>query len=231
MLKPWQTTRWCLPPQGSAAFVCQMEAVLDVYHRPHDPRRPQVCLDETSKQLVGEVRLPHAVQPGQPAREEYEYVRNGVANLVVVCEPLAGWRHVTVTARRTAVDFAHVIRALVEVHYPEAERIVLVMDNLNTHTGAALYQAFPPAEAKRLLDKLEIHHTPPHGSWLNMAEIEFSILSRQCLDRRSPDAATLTAEVAAWEAARHAGSTAIRWRLTTADARIRLQHLYPAIST
>ncbi len=211
-------------------MVCQLEDVLDVYHRPQDPRRPQVCLDETSKHLVGAVQPPRPVQPGQPAREDDEDVRNGVANLFVVCEPLAGWRHVTVTARRTAVDCAHVIKDLVEVHYPEAERLVLVLDNLNTHSGAALYQAFPPAEATRLLDKLELHHTPPHGSWLNMAEIECSILSRQCLDRRIADADTLTAEVAAWEAERNAGTTAIRWRFTTAAARIRLQHLYPAIA-
>ena len=228
MLKPWLTTRWCLPPQGSAAFVCQMEDVLDVYHRPYDPRFPQVCLDETSKQLVGEVRTPLPPAPGQPARADYEYERKGVVNLFVVCEPLRGWRHVTVTDQRTAVDFAQVIRDLVDVHYPDAERIVLVLDNLNTHTPAALYQAFPPAEAKRLADKLEIHYTPKHGSWLDMAEIELSVLARQYLDQRIPDKATLKGGVALWEARRNLAGTTIKWRFTTADARIKLQRLYPS---
>jgi len=207
-----------------------MEDVLDVYHRPYDPRFPQVCLDETSKQLVGEVRTPLPVAPGQPARQDYEYVRNGVANLFMLCEPLAGWRHVSVTDQRTAVDFAHVIRDLVDVHYPQAERIVLVLDNLNTHTPAALYHAFPPAEAKRLADKLEWHFTPKHGSWLDMAEIELSVLSRQCLDRRIPDKATLKGEVALWQAQRNRLGTGVKWRFTTADARIKLHHLYPSIS-
>ena len=168
-----------------------MEDVLDVYERPYDPRRPQVCLDETSKQLVGEVRTPLPPAPGQPVREDYEYVRNGVANLFLVTEPLRGWRQMTVTAQRTAVDFAQVIKELVDVRYPEAERIVLVLDNRNTHTPSALYAAFPPAEAHRLNAKLEWHYTPKHGSWLNMAEIEFSVLARQCLDRRLPDRATV----------------------------------------
>jgi hypothetical protein len=229
VLKPWLTTRWCLPAQGSAKFVCQMEDVLDVYERPYDARFPQLCLDETSKQLVGELSPAIPVAPHQPAREDYEYVRNGVANLFMVTEPLAGTRRVTVTDRRTAVDFAHVIRALVDVHYPHAERIVLVMDNLNTHTPASLYTAFPPAEAKRLADKLEIHYTPKHGSWLNIAEIEFSVLSRQCLDRRIPDKALLKGEVALWQARRNRAGTAINWRFTTADARIRLKRLYPSI--
>ncbi len=206
-----------------------MEDVLDVYHRPYDPRFPQVCLDETSKQLVGEVRPPLPVAPGQPAREDYEYVRNGVANLFMACEPLRGWRQVTVTDQRTAVDFAHVIRELVDVHYPAAERIVLVMDNLNTHTPASLYQAFPPEEAKRLADKLEWHYTPKHGSWLDMAEIELSVLSRQCLDQRIPDKAALKGAVALWQARRNRASTAIMWRFTTADARIKLHRLYPPI--
>jgi len=206
-----------------------MEDVLDVYHRPYDPRFPQVCFDESSKQLVGEVRTPLPAVPGQPAREDYEYVRNGVANLFMVCEPLRGWRHVTVTDQRTAVDFAHVIRELVDVHYPEAERIVLVMDNLNTHTPASLYQAFPPAEAKRLADKLEIHYTPKHGSWLDMAEIELSVLARQYLDQRIPEKATLKGGIALWQARRNLAGTAIRWRFTTADARIKLHSLYPPI--
>jgi len=206
-----------------------MEDVLDVYTRPYDPRRPQVCLDETSRQLRGEVTPPLPVAPGRPAREDDEYVRGGVCNLFLACEPLRGWRHVTVSDRRTRLDFAHCIRELVDVHYPEAERIVLVMDNLNTHSPASLYEAFPPAEAKRLTDKLEIHSTPKHGSWLNMAEIELQVLAGQCLDRRLPDHATLTAEVAAWEASRNAADSAINWRFTTADARIKLKHLYPVL--
>jgi hypothetical protein len=218
-----------LPPQGSAAFVCQMEDVLDVYHRPYDPRCPQVCFDECSKQLVGEVRTPLPPAPGQPAREDYEYVRNGVANLFMLTEPLRGWRHVTVTDQRTAVDFAHVIRELVDVHYPDAERIVLVMDNLNTHAPASLYHAFPPAEAKRLADKLEIHYTPKHGSWLDMAEIELSVLTRQYLDQRIPDQATLKGGIALWQAKRNLAGTRIKWRFTTADARIKLHSLYPSI--
>jgi DDE superfamily endonuclease len=206
-----------------------MEDVLDVYERPYDPRFPQVCFDECSKQLVGEVRRPLPPAPGQPAREDYEYVRNGVANLFMLTEPLRGWRHVTVTDQRTAVDFAHVIRELVDVHYPDAERIVLVMDNLNTHTPASLYQAFTPAEAKRIADRLEIHYTPKHGSWLDMAEIELSILARQYLDQRIPDKATLKGGIALWQAKRNLAGTAINWRFTTADARIKLHSLYPPI--
>ncbi len=199
--------------------------MLDVYERPFDLRFPQVCLDETSKQLVGEARTPLPVAPGEPAREDYQYVRNGVAILFMVTEPLAGKRVVTVTDQRTAVDFAHVIRDLADVRYPDVERIVLVMDNLNTHTPASLYKAFPPAEAKRLADKLEIHYTPKHGSWLNMAEIEFSVLTRQCLDRRIPDKPLLKGEVAMWQAARNRAGTAVNWRFTTADARIRLKRV------
>ena len=207
-----------------------MEEVLDVYERPYDPRFPQVCLDETSKQLVGEVREPLPAKPGQPRREDYEYVRNGVANLFLVTEPLRGWRHVAVTDQRTAVDFARVIRDLVDVRYPEAERIVLVLDNLNTHTPAALYAAFPPEEAHRLNAKLEWHHTPKHGSWLNMAEIEFSVLARQCLDRRIADKSLLKGEVALWQAKRNRAGIGSAWRFTTADARIKLKRLYPAVS-
>ena len=223
------TTRWCIPPPQNAAFVAQMEDILDVYERPYDPRFPQVCLDETSKQLVGEVRTPLPAAPGQPAREDYEYERKGVANLFVVSEPLRGWRHLTVTDQRTAQDFASVIKDLVDVRYPEAELITLVVDNLNTHTPAALYATFPPEEAHRLAQKLEWHYTPVHGSWLNMAEIEFSVLARQCLDRRITDKATLKGEVAYWEARRNRAGAAIHWRFTTADARIKLRHLYPSI--
>jgi len=202
---------------------------LDVYTRPYDPRRPQVCLDEASKQLLADTRTPQPVAPGHPARADYEYKREGTANLFMCCEPLRGWRHVTVTERRTKVDWAHCVRDLVDVYYPDAECIVLVQDNLNTHTPASLYEAFPPAEAKRIAERLEIHATPKHGSWLNMAEIELSVLGRQCLDQRIADRQTLAAEVAAWEDRRNTAATTVDWRFTTADARIKLKHLYPSI--
>jgi hypothetical protein len=217
-----------IPAKASAEFVWRMEDVLDVYARPYDPRQPLVNLDETSKQLLADTREPLPMTPGQVAREDYEYERHGVANLFLWCEPLVGRRHVTVTERRTKLDWAQVIKELVDVHYPNAERIVLVMDNLNTHTPASLYEAFPPAEAKRLADKLEIHYTPKHGSWLDIAEIELSALTRQCLDRRIPDRETLTQEVAAWERERNAAQVAVHWQFTTADARIKLKHLYPS---
>lgn len=207
-----------------------MEDVLDVYTRPYDPLRPQICLDEASRQLLGEVTAPLPAAPGQPARQDYEYVRGGVCNCFLACEPLAGRRHVTVSDRRTRLDFAHCLKDLVDVRYPEAEVLVVVLDNLNTHTPAALYEAFPPIEAKRLADKLELHYTPKHGSWLNMAEIELGILAGQCLDRRLPDKQTLAREVAAWEADRNQDGRAIRWRFTTADARIKLRHLYPSLN-
>jgi hypothetical protein len=206
-----------------------MEDVLDVYTRPYDPRRPQVCLDEASKQLLADTRTPQPVAPGHPARADYEYKREGTANLFMCCEPLRGWRHVTVTERRTKVDWAHCVRDLVDVYYPDAECIVLVQDNLNTHTPASLYEAFPPAEAKRIAERLEIHATPKHGSWLNMAEIELSVLGRQCLDQRIADRQTLATEVAAWEDRRNTAATTVDWRFTTADARIKLKHLYPSI--
>lgn len=206
-----------------------MEDVLAVYERPYDPRFPQVCMDETSKQLVGETRTPLPPTPGQPARIDYEYERHGVRNLFLFVEPLRGWRQVSVTERRTKRDWALAIRDLVDRHYPEAERIALVLDNLNTHVGAALYETFPPAEARRLLGRLELHYTPPHGSWLNMAEIELSILARQCLDRRIPDADTLAAEVAAWVTERNGQQRRIDWRFTTDEARIKLKRLYPSL--
>ena len=205
-----------------------MEDVLEVYTRPYDERFPQVCLDEKSKQLVDEVREPLAPSPGRPARHDYEYEREGTANLFIVSEPLAGWRHVSVTERRTKLDWARCVRELVDVHYPQAERIVLVMDNLNTHTPAALYEAFSPSEARRIYEKLEIHYTPNHGSWLNMAEIELSVLARQCLgDRRIPNRESLAEEAGAWEAERNASESAIDWRFKSADARIKLKRLYP----
>jgi hypothetical protein len=206
-----------------------MEDVLEVYTRPYDPRFPQVCMDEISKQLLRDARAPIPPAPGRPERVDYEYERGGVVNLFLFCEPLAGQRWVDVTEHRTKADWAHQIKELVDVRYPDAERILLVMDNLNTHSPASLYEVFAPAEAKRLADKLEIHHTPKHGSWLNIAEIELSVLSRQCLDRRVPDAQTLAAEVAAWEARRNAAATAVDWRFTAEDARIRLKRLYPSL--
>lgn len=218
-----------IPPHANAEFVCTMEDVLEVYTRPYDPTHPVVCLDETSKQLVAETRTPLPAEPGQPQRVDYEYERQGTANLFMAVEPLAGQRYVTVTDRRTAVDFARIVKDLLEVRYPHADKVVLVLDNLNTHKPAALYQAFEPAVAWRLLERLEIHHTPKHGSWLNMAEIELSVLSQQCLNRRIPDAVTLVREVAAWQQARNADPRPVNWRFTTADARIKLKHLYPSI--
>jgi transposase len=228
-LKPWLKEQWCLPPKSSAEFVCQMEEVLDVYTRPHDARYPQVCMDEMSKQLISETRVPLPMQPGQLACYDAEYERQGTCNLFIANEPLTGKRFLQVTEHRTKQDWARFIRDLVDVYYPTAEKLVLVMDNLNTHTPAALYEVFPPAEARRLARKLEVHYTPKHGSWLNMAEIELSVLSRQCLDRRIGSLAELAREVAAWQARRNANPVGIDWRFTTADARIKLKRLYPSI--
>jgi transposase len=228
-LKPWLTQRWCVPPEQSGEFVWRMEDVLDVYTRPYDPKRPQVCLDEASKQLLADPRPALSMRPRRATRVDYEYERRGTANLFVCCEPLTGWRSVLVTERRTRLDWARCIRDLVEVHYPDAEKIVLVLDNLNTHSPGSLYEAFAPAEAKRLADKLEIHYTPKHGSWLNIAELELSVLSRQCLDRRIEDRESLEREVAAWVAERNALGGRVDWRFTTEDARIKLKRLYPSI--
>ena len=208
-----------------------MEDVLDVYVRPYNPRRPQVCLDETGRQLLGDVTPPLAMAPGRPARQDDEYTREGTCTRFMRTEPWRGWRHVVVSDRRTRLDFAHGIKELVEVHHPDAER-VLVMDNRNTHSPASLYATFPPAEAKRLTAKRAIHSTPKHGSWPGalwaLAEIEPGVLAGQCLDRRLPDRNTLAREVAAWEQDRNATTTTIHWRFTTADARIKLKHLYPS---
>lgn len=206
-----------------------MEDVLDLYQQPYDPAYPQVCMDELSKQLIGETRVPVPPAPGQVARVDYEYERLGVANLFIFFEPLAGWRRLIVTERRTRLDWAAAIRELVDVHYPQARTIRLVLDNLNTHVGGSLYEAFPPAEARRILNRLEIHYTPKHGSWLNMAESELSILARQCLDRRIADPETLQREVMAWERRRNRVQATMEWRFTTADARINLLHLYPRL--
>ena len=206
-----------------------MEDVLEVYKRPYDPKRPSVCLDETSKQLIGEVAVPVPAGPGQVAHYDYEYVRNGVANLFMIFEPLAGKRKVEVTERRTKKDYAECLRKISDQMYPDAERIVLVQDNLNTHTPASLYEAFEPAEAKRLADRFEFHYTPKHGSWLDMAEIELGILSRQCLSRRIDNTDELRREVNAWEVARNASGAKVNWRFRTEDARIKLKKLYPSI--
>jgi DDE superfamily endonuclease len=215
-------------PTVGAEFVACMEDVLDLYAEEYDPARPTVGFDETSKQLIAETRVPLPMEPGKPERVDYEYERKGTANLFLVTEPPTGWRHVDVTDRRTKHDFALQMRDLVDRHCPDAERIRVVLDNLNTHTKAALYEAFPPAEARRLLRKLEFHYTPVHGSWLNIAEIEFSMLARQCLNRRIGDRDTLVTEVAAWEAARNEQRASIHWQFTVHDARRKLHRLYPA---
>jgi len=206
-----------------------MEDVIEVYHRPYDPARPQVCVDEGGKQLIGDVRPPLPVRPKRPAKQDHEYERGGTANLFMAFEPLAGRRVAEVTERRTAVDFARFLRRLLEEVYPGAERVVLVTDNLNTHAAGSLYEAFEPAEARRLAARLEWHYTPKHGSWLNMAEIELSVLARRCLDRRIPDREALAREVAAWEHRRNAAGVTADWQFTTADARTKLRRLYPAI--
>jgi hypothetical protein len=206
-----------------------MEDVLEVYTRPYDPTRPVVCMDETSKQLIEETRLPLPAQRDRLQRYDYEYIRHGVSNLFMLFEPLAARRYVKVTDRRTSQDWAELMRDLVDEHYPEAAVITLVLDNLNTHTPASLYETFEPAEARRIARRLEIHYTPKHGSWLNMAEIELSVLSQQCLDRRIPDKTTLTQEVMAWEEDRNQAEATVDWRFSTTDARIKLKKLYPSI--
>ena len=206
-----------------------MEDVLDVYKRPYDAKRPVVCLDETSKQLVGEVRMPLPAAPGQVAQVDYEYVRKGVANLFMIFEPLAGWRDVTVTERRTRKDYAECLRRISDEMYPDAEVVVLVQDNLNTHSPASLYEAFEPAEAKRLTERFEVHYTPKHGSWLDMAEIDLGVLSRQCLSRRIDNIEALRRETHAWEAMRNSTASEVNWQFTTVDARIKLKRLYPSV--
>jgi hypothetical protein len=207
--------------------VWHIEDVLDLYAEPYDPQYPVVCFDESPYQLVNEVRQPVPVRPGQPVRYDYEYHREGTCNLFMCFEPLQGWRHVKVTARRTAQDFAHCMQDLVDVHFPQATVISVVLDNLNTHTPAALYATFPPAEACRILRKLDFHYTPKHGSWLNMAEIEFAVVSTQCLDRRLGEQETVRRAVAAWETQRNAAKATVDWRFTTAKARRKLRHIYP----
>jgi DDE superfamily endonuclease len=206
-----------------------MEDVLEVYHRPYDEQRPLVCIDEASKQLIGETVRPLPPQPGQSERFDYEYVRNGTANLFMISEPLLGWRAVQVTQRRTAKDFAEVLRWLVEDVHGDAAKIVLVTDNLNTHKPASLYEAFAPERARRIAERIEWHYTPKHGSWLDMAEIELSVLSRQCLNRRIGTREELEAAVGVWEEERNERGVEVQWRFTTADARIKLHRLYPSL--
>ncbi|HEY6374617.1 MAG TPA: IS630 family transposase [Edaphobacter sp.] len=228
-LKPHRRQQWVIPPKANGAFVAAMEDVLAVYTRPHDPDRPLVCVDESSKQLLAETRVPIPMKPGRPARFDYEYERNGTANLFMMFAPLEGWRHVEVTDRHTAVDYAHVLKDLADLHFSNAKTIILVQDNLNIHCKGSLYEAFPAAEAKRLVDRFEWHYTPKHGSWLDLAESELGVLSSQCLDRRIPDKQTLIDEIAAWEQDRNAKHTKANWHFTTPNARIKLKHLYPSI--
>jgi len=220
-----------IPPEANADFVCAMEHVLDLYQQPFAPKEPVVCLDETSKQLIAETRTPLPMLPGEPLRYDSEYERRGTVNLFMFFEPLANWRHVEVTDRRTMKDFASCLKTLVDDFYPEADVIHVVSDNLNTHKLAALYVAFPAEEAHRIAQRLRLHHTPKHGSWLNMAEIELSILSRQALADRMTDKETVIREVQAWEAERNASGATIDWQFTTADARVKLKHLYPSYNS
>ena len=222
---------WCIPPEQDAAFVCQMEQVLEVYKRRYDPRHPVVCMDEQPKQLISELSRPIPVAPGQLARVDYEYVREGVCTVWMFVEPLAGWRSVRVSSTKTAMDWAHQVQALVDdPRYAKAERITLVCDNLNTHVLASLYQAFPPAQALRIARKLELVHTPKHGSWLNIAESELSVLTRQCLAGRIGTQQAAAREVHAWNEDRNTRQIGVDWQFTTADARIKLKYLYPKIA-
>jgi len=222
--------QWCIP-EVSTEFVACMEDVLELYAEPYDAKRPKVNFDESSKQLIAETRQPLPTRPGQPERFDYEYERGGTRNLFLFVEPQAGCRHINITAQRTMIDFAHQMKWLVDVAYPEAEVIRVVMDNLNTHRAASLYEAFAPEEARRIIKKLEFHYTPKHGSWLNMAEIELSVLQRQCLARRIPDEATLKREIAAWEVQRNKEQATIDWRFSVTDAREKLKRLYPSRSS
>jgi hypothetical protein len=223
--------QWCIPPKANAEFVCAMEDVLEVYQRPVSEKNPVVCIDETSKQHIEETRMGIPAEPGQPERYDYEYERNGVSNLFMMYAPLKGWRHVKVTDRHTRVDWALCMKDLSDVHFPEAEKITMVMDNLNVHKPASFYEAFTPEEARRLSDRFEFHYTPKHGSWLDIAETELSVLQRQCLNRRIPNQAYLKREVAAWEKERNKKTVKVDWQFTTQDARIKLRRLYPVIQT
>lgn len=220
---------WAIPPKENGEFVARMEDILDVYQKPYDPDVPQVCMDEKPVQLVKDVREPIPVEAGKPKLIDNEYKRNGTAVVFMYTEPLGGWRHVSVRERKTALDWAYEIRDLLEVYYSDAHRICLVIDNLNIHKIGSLYVAFPPEKARELVKRLEIHYTPKHGSWLNIAEVEISALSRQCLKRRIGDIDTLKEETAAWERSRNESQKGVDWRFTASDARIRLKRLYPHI--
>ena len=228
-VKPHKSRYWVIPPEACAAFVSAMEKVLEVYARLHGPVRPLVCLDETSRQLIRETRIPLPHGPGREARVDYEYERAGVVNLFMLFAPLEGWREVSVRDRRTTFDYAHVLRELADVHFPSVDKITLVQDNLNTHNEMSLYKTFPANEARRIANRFEWHYTPKHGSWLNMAECELSVLGRQYLARRIPDKATLTTEVEAWKTTRNDVGSGCKWQFTTEDARTKLSHLYPKI--
>ena len=220
---------WCIPKEQDAEFVARMEDVIEVYQRPYDPQCPVVCMDESSKQLSIEVREPIPAGPGQIRREDSEWERNGVADVFMFVEPLAGKRQVAITEKRGALDWAEQVKTLLTVHYPDAPKVCLVMDNLNTHDPSSLYKAFAPEEARSLAKRLDIHYTPKHGSWLNVAECELSVLCRQCLNRRIPDIDTMRREVTAWVEARNNQTRRVDWQFTTADARIKLKRLYPHI--
>jgi len=220
---------WVIPPKQNAGFVANMEDVLELYKRPYNPAIPVICMDEQPTQLIKETRMKIPVEPGKPERVDYEYERNGTAVNFMFTEPLAGWRKVNVRERKTSIDWAYEIRDLLDEDYPEVEKVILVCDNLNTHTIASLYEAFEPEEARRLAERLEIHYTPKHGSWLNVAEIELSVFTKQCLDRRIPDMSTLQQEAKAWYRKRNANQKGVDWQFTTEDARVKLKRLYPQI--
>ncbi len=222
---------WCIPPEQNAEFVCAMENVLEVYKRPYDPKRPVVCMDEKPKQLVKETRAPIACRPGQPQCYDFEYERNGTANVFIFLEPLRGWRRVEVTERRTRLDWARQIRQLIDVDYKKAQKLTLVMDNLNTHSPASLYEAFEPQEARRLIEKLEIVHTPKHGSWLNVAEVELAVMEKQSIGGRVPDPMVLSERSKSWQHDRNSAKVKVNWQFTTANARIKLRRLYPQVQT
>ena len=222
---------WCIPPDANAAFVCAMEDILEVYRRPYNPDEPLVCMDETTKQLIKETRIKIPIKQGSPERIDFEYQRNGVSNLFMFYEPFGGKRYISVTKHRTRIDWAYEIKDLLESHYPNAKKVILVMDNLNTHNGASLYEAFPPEKARKLLNRLEIHYTPKHGSWLNIAEIELRVLSGQCLNKRIPNEQKLNSEINEWQSQRNFLKAKVDWQFTSDDARIKLKRLYPTILT
>jgi transposase len=228
-LKPWQKKMWCIP-KVDGEFAARMEDVLALYAEPPDARRPVVCFDETPRQLIGEARVPVRAEPGKRARYDYEYVRNGTANVFMFIDVNRPWRHAKVTDQRTALDFAECMKDLVDEHYPQAQRIRVVLDNLSTHSPGALYERFAPTEARRILDRIEFHYTPKHASWLNMVEIEIGVMVSQCLDRRIPDKATLVAQVASWERRRNAEKARINWMFTVDRARVKLRRAYPTLA-